>query len=82
MIEWCNTDIAVSSVANHSPHFSYSRAVQRHIVYSSAISVPISVPISTAYVTFLPIDAHMSNDYKIFCTRNLDICWNLKFLPT
>jgi len=41
---------------NHSPHFRCSGAVQRHIVYPSAISVPISAPISTAHVTFLPTD--------------------------
>jgi hypothetical protein len=37
-------------VANHSPHFRCSRAVQRHIIYSSAISVPISVPIHRVLV--------------------------------
>jgi hypothetical protein len=33
------------------------------------------VPVIRAYVTFLPTDARMSNDYTIFSTSNLAIRW-------
>jgi len=33
------------------------------------------VPVIRVYVTFLPTDGRMSNDYTIFCTSNLAIRW-------